>query len=224
MSSQIFSLSKPGGYFDALSLNKRMLMLDMFLKEFPSDSWAQILDVGVTADDQALSSNYFEKYYPHKHKIIALSNQDGSFLESAYPGLQFKQGDAKQLPFADNSIDLVFSSAVMEHLGSTANQKKMLAECVRVAKKGIFITTPNRWHPIELHTILPLIHWLPKNIHRTILRSIGLKFYSLEENLNLLSYKCLAVFCKELNIKNYTIKKIYTLGFPSNLILIIKKP
>lgn len=223
MSSQIYNLLKPGSYFDTLSLNKRMIMLDLFLKEFPSNSWSQVLDVGVTADTQALSSNYFEKYYPHKHKIIALSNQDGSFLESLYPGIQFKQGDAKQLPFTDNSIDVVFSSAVIEHLGSATNQKEMLAECFRVAKKGVFITTPNRWHPIELHTILPLIHWLPKKIHRKILHSIGLKFYSLEENLNLLSFKHLSLFCKELKIQNYTIKKINTLGFPSNLILVIKK-
>lgn len=223
MSSKIYSLLKPGSFVDTLALKKRMNMLDLFLQEFPENSWNQVLDVGVTADREALSSNYFEKYYPHKHKIIALSNQDGAFLETIYPGIKFQQGDARKLPFEDQSIDIVFSSAVIEHVGSEINQKQMLAECLRVAKSGVFITTPNRWHPIEFHTILPFIHWLPKNIHRNILKKIGLKFYSLEENLNLLSAKQMMRFCEELNIKHYKIKSIKTLGLPSNLILIIKK-
>ena len=25
----------------------------------------------------------------------------------------------------------------------------------------MFLTTPNRWFPIEVHTRLPLVHWLP---------------------------------------------------------------
>ena len=102
------------------------------------------MDLGVTADKSALSSNYFENLFPHKNKIIAVSNQDAKFLEATYAGLQFRQGDARDLPFADKSVDVVFSSAVIEHIGSYANQKRMLSECLRVAKKGIFITTPNR--------------------------------------------------------------------------------
>ena len=27
----------------------------------------------------------------------------------------------------------------------------------------MFLTTPNRWFPIELHTRLPLVHWLPRS-------------------------------------------------------------
>jgi hypothetical protein len=23
------------------------------------------------------------------------------------------------------------------------------------------VTTPNRWFPLEVHTLLPLVHWLP---------------------------------------------------------------
>jgi ubiquinone/menaquinone biosynthesis C-methylase UbiE len=223
MSSQIYNLLKPGNFIDNLSLKKRLNMFELFMEKFPEGSWQNVLDVGVTADKAAISSNYFEKYYPFKEKIIALSNQDAAFLEEIYPGLTFKQGDAKQLPFADNSIDIVFSSAVIEHVGSSANQKKMLAECIRVAKKGVFITTPNRWHPIEVHTILPLIHWLPKHLHRKLLRLIGLKFYSQEENLNLLDSQTLSSFCHQLGATDFMIKSIKTSGFTSNLLLIIKK-
>ena len=27
--------------------------------------------------------------------------------------------------------------------------------------RRVFLTTPNRWFPIEVHTRLPLVHWLP---------------------------------------------------------------
>jgi len=35
-----------------------------------------------------------------------------------------------------------------------------VAEALRVAPR-VFVTTPNRWFPIELHTRAPLVHWLP---------------------------------------------------------------
>jgi hypothetical protein len=25
----------------------------------------------------------------------------------------------------------------------------------------VFVTTPNRWFPLEVHTLLPFVHWLP---------------------------------------------------------------
>ena len=52
--------------------------------------------------------------------------------------------------------------------------------------KYFFITTPNRFFPLDFHTKLPIIHMLPKKIHRKILRLINLKEYAEEENLNLL--------------------------------------
>ena len=74
------------------------------------------------------------------------------------------------LPFEDRSMDYVHSSAVWEHVGNSENQQQMLDECLRVARKGVFLTTPNRWFPIEFHTQIPLLHWLPRNVFRSFLR------------------------------------------------------
>lgn len=224
MTNEVYTLQRPGGFIDHLSLKKRLKMLELFSSEFPLNSFSKVLDVGVTADNAGLtSSNYFEKHFPAKEKIIALSNQDANCLEQLYPGLQFKRGDAKAMPFADSSIDVVFSSAVIEHVGSWAAQKQMIAECYRVAKQGVFLATPNRWHPMEVHTLLPLLHWLPKRIHRAILKLIGLKFFALEENLNLLDQRTLARACGELGIRQYSFHRIKTFGFTSNLVLVIRK-
>jgi 2-polyprenyl-3-methyl-5-hydroxy-6-metoxy-1,4-benzoquinol methylase len=120
-------------------------------------------------------------------------------------------------------MDVVFSSAVIEHIGSLQQQKQMLRECLRVARKGVFITTPNRWHPMEAHTLIPLLHWLPKSMHRRILRILGLNFYAREENLNLVDKKTLSLICNELRIKQFSIKSLSTFKIVSNLMLIIKK-
>ena len=87
----------------------------------------------------------------------------------------------------DKEFDFVHSSAVLEHVGSREKQTIFLSEAWRVARKGIFITTPNRWFPVEFHTVMLLAHWLPPNAFRSICRLRGLDFFASEDNLNLLS-------------------------------------
>lgn len=97
MSQQNYALQKPGGYIDNLVLKKRLAMYKIFLKEFPDEQCDSILDVGVTAEKNAISANFFEENFPSKNKIIALSNQDATFLEKIYTGLKFQLGDAKNI-------------------------------------------------------------------------------------------------------------------------------
>ncbi len=136
-----------------------------------------ILDVGVTSDRSYASSNYLEAWYPHKEKITAVGLDDASFLEEQYPGVKFVYANGLRLPFPDRSFDFVHSSAVLEHMGAVSNQATYLRECVRVARKSVFLTTPNRWFPVEIHTLLPLVHWLPKRVFRWLLRHVGMEFF-----------------------------------------------
>lgn len=59
--------------------------------------------------------------------------------------------DGRALPFADGALDLVFSNAVIEHVGDAADQRSFVAEHERVGARWV-MTTPNRWCPIESHT------------------------------------------------------------------------
>jgi hypothetical protein len=93
-------------------------------------------------------------------------------------GCPYTCGDACDLPFADNSFDYVMSNAVIEHVGGPARARQMLTESRRVARRGAFHTTPDRWFPIETHTQLPLLHWLPRPIQQRAFRAAGRSYWN----------------------------------------------
>lgn len=181
-----------------------------------------ILDVGTTPVILK-HENYFLNHYKFKDKITCLSNQNLEKLKSVYPNLKTILGDGRDTGLNENQFDISISNATLEHVGSFEQQKSFVKEMNRVSKKKSIIITPNRYYPLDTHTMLPFIHWLPKKIHRKLLKIFKYDFLSLEKNLNLLSAKDLIKICSDLNITNYHIQSINFMGFKSNLILIINK-
>lgn len=184
-----------------------------------------ILDVGATSDRSYEHSNYLEAWYPYKSKITALGIDEGAaFLREAYPGVRYVKGDGRSLPFTDNSFDYVHSSAVLEHVGNVFQQMAFIAEARRVARKGVFLTTPNRWYPVEFHTVLPVIHWLPRKIFRRILVAIGKQYFASEQNLNLLSARQLRWMAKYIGLgDDYRVRGVRLAGLVSNVLFILEK-
>ena len=184
-----------------------------------------ILDVGATSDRSHDHSNCLEAWYLHKCKITAVGIDEGAaFLRHAYPGVRYVKGDGRSLPFADDSFDYVHSSAVLEHVGNAFQQMAFIAEARRVARKGVFLTTPNRWYPVEFHTVLPVVHWLPPKIFRRILVMIGKEFFASEENLNLLSAHQLRCMAKYLGfLDDFRVHGVYLAGFVSNVLFVLEK-
>lgn len=69
--------------------------------------------------------------------------------------------DACNLSFIkDKSYDIVFSNSVIEHVGDFSKQKQMAEEIIRVGKK-YWIQTPNKYFPIEIHSLFPYFNFLP---------------------------------------------------------------
>jgi len=182
----------------------------------------KILDIGTSPVDNEYQ-NYLIHKYPYKRKITCVSNVKLNKIKKRYPEIKTLQCDGREIPLKNNSFDIVISNATIEHVGNKRNQTKFIKEAFRLSKKLVFISTPNRYFPIDFHTLIPLIHWFPKKIHRFILKKIGLDFFSKESNLNLLSDNELSNICQNLKIKNYTINKIRILGFCTNLVLSIYK-
>jgi hypothetical protein len=203
--------------------SQRRKMYDLALSRASIRQGDTILDVGVTSDQTYASSNYIEAWYPYKHKVTACGIDDASFLEQLYPGMRFVQASGLALPFDDRSFDVVHSSAVLEHVGSFENQVKFISECARVARRAFFLTTPNRWFPIEFHTVLPLVHWLPKTVFRAVLRRAGLAFFAEEANLNLMTRREVsAAIARSLEAApfDWRVESVPLLGWPSNLLAI----
>jgi SAM-dependent methyltransferase len=203
-----------------ISYNARLRMYRTFIELMKPKSTDKILDVGVTPDKNLPESNFFEALYPYTSMITATSIEDAKCLEQFYPGLHFVQTEKLSLPFADQSFDIVVSFAVIEHVGQASEQSLFVRELLRVGKQ-IFLTTPNRFFPIEVHTFLPLIHWLPQALHQKILRLLNMHFWSKTENLNLLDENSLkSLFPPEVNV---TVFHNRTCGFSSNLLAVVNR-
>ena len=95
----------------------------------------------------------------------------------------------------------------------------MIKNILKLTNKLFIITTPNRGYPIDFHTKMPFIHWLPKKTHRKILNLIGMTFFSKEENLNLLNKKNIERILTKLNV-NFEILNLKLVGITSNFIII----
>jgi SAM-dependent methyltransferase len=153
---------------DAISLRSRRKKFELFVRELAPCSETTVLDVG--ADEVGFGGhggqsgcsthNFFEELYPWPGKITALGLHEGGDFRRSYPDTTYVQGDACALPFGDGAFDIVFSNAVIEHVGGRDRQRRMVEEAVRVGKR-VFLTTPNRLFPLEVHTRLPFVHWLP---------------------------------------------------------------
>jgi ubiquinone/menaquinone biosynthesis C-methylase UbiE len=215
-----YSVASPDSIAVRIATWQRRRMFARFLADAAVGPADTILDVGVTADSTYASSNYLEAWCDNKARIVAAGVDDASFLEDEYPGLRFVFADGLRLPFADRSFDVVHSSAVIEHVGSTSRQAAYVRECARVARRAVFLTTPNRWFPVEFHTVLPLVHWLPKSTFQQLMRHTGRSFFADEANLNLLSRARLRRLAADIDGYAFDVSSVALLGWPSNLLLI----
>ncbi len=218
-----YNVAEPTSLPIRVAARARRRMYQRFLENTAIQSSETLLDVGVTSDQTYESSNYVEAWYPHKDKITAVGTDDASFLEERYPGLRYCRADGRSLPFDGSSFDVVHSSAVLEHVGSFENQRRFITELVRVAKRAVFLTTPNRWFPVEFHSVLPLVHWLPKPWFRRLLSRTSYSFFALEENLNLLDRREILQLCSGLDRCRVSVESQRLLGIPSNLLVTIQK-
>ena len=201
---------------------KRAEINNIFFSNIRINNKTTLLDVGTTSSNEKHQNLLIHKY-PFKDKITCLSNLNLNNLKKIYPKIKIKKGDGRKIFFKKNSFDVVASTATIEHVGSSMDQIKFLKECYRVSKKYVFITTPNRWFPIEMHSRLPFIHYFPKTFFRLILKFFGQNFLSKEKYLNLLTKKIVVNMLYLLKFQKFLIKKIYLFGICSNYIFIIKK-
>lgn len=206
------------GFAQSVSARNRDRKWQLFNQVFPdTDDWA-IIDVGFAPGGQQATDNYFEKRYPDLTRVTALTIAEIGDAPDRYPGLTIRRYEGKVIPFDADSFDVVWSNAVLEHVGDRASQVAFLRELDRVAQRH-FVTTPNRWFPIEVHTQFPLVHYLPQRAFEWIVVKLG-KSWAANGYMNLLSRRQLKSALDEAGVSGYRIVPNRLLGLPLDYVVI----
>lgn len=190
--------AKVGTLASRLSAWNRDRKWHLFLDQRPS---GRILDVGYSAKEYSPVDNYIEKHWPGHTTALGI-DPPGQF-EYRYPMARAVQYHGGVFPFHSGEFDMCWSNAVLEHVGDRAAQVLFLSEIARVSRRA-FITTPNRHFPIEVHTRIPFLHWLPKRWFDAILRRVG-KGWAAGDYMHLLSERQLTEMLDEAGIVDYRI-------------------
>jgi ubiquinone/menaquinone biosynthesis C-methylase UbiE len=119
--------------FDWKLLTEEVLKdkITIILQSIPKDV-KTILDVGC---GNGVITNVLSEYFD-------VTGIDRSEAALKFVKTKRVKADTSDLPFVDDSFDLVFSSEVLEHIPDTEFEKTVL-ELKRVSKKYIMISVPN---------------------------------------------------------------------------------
>lgn len=174
-----------------LSSQRRKLVnaFSVFIRQDGSND--TILNVGMMPTPLFDSTNYLTAWSSPEDKVRITSYEiaPSNYYLHTSASEQHHQFDSLQLPFSNGEFDWVFCNEVIERVGSFECQYGLLKELVRVSRKGTFVTTSNRQHPLEFNTRLPLIHWLPALWWHRVLKWSGKSAWASESVLNLLDAK-----------------------------------
>lgn len=140
-------------------------------------------------------------------------------IRSKYPGKKFVEYSGGIFPFADSEFDWVFSNAVIEHVGSRADQLVFLNEMLRVGR-NVFFTTPNKWFPIESRTNTLIRHWFDETFYAWCERR---KPYWSRANLLLFGREDLRALMRKSTADEYVIKSNRALGWTMTFTLVCSR-
>jgi Methyltransferase domain len=155
--------------FSHKSRAKKFELFQSRMHPLPQD---RVLDIGASGD--VFLRYTFEDVYPYPERILAggYDFREVSSARQYYPKSIYAVFDGCHLPFPDQSFELVFSNAVIEHILGEDRQRQFASEVMRVGRSW-FVTTPNYWYPFESHYHLPFIQFLPLEAQRSYNRLLG---------------------------------------------------
>jgi ubiquinone/menaquinone biosynthesis C-methylase UbiE len=155
---------------------------------------------------------HFATYFPLlKNVEIADYNPAALDYAASVHGFKTRLVDGtERLPFADGAFDIVFCSSVIEHVTGPKDeavkrfkengrvfreqawqyQREFAAEICRVGRR-YFVQTPCRYFPVEVHSWIPLLGYLPTHVQWKIIRLFNRFWPRKEDNPDwaLLSYR-----------------------------------
>jgi hypothetical protein len=142
---------------NSLGETARQRRLELTHQLFPDLADLRVVDLGGTVEA------WMRAPVRPRHVTVLNIEEPG---ESTDDWIRPIYGDACDAPKvlasagADTAYDLVFSNAVLEHVGGHANRPRF-AESVRALADRHWVQTPYRYFPLEPHWLFPGMQLLP---------------------------------------------------------------
>lgn len=147
---------------DSLAEKYRSRRWERLHEQFPDLEDMTVVDLGGTVSS-------WRRAPVRPRRVVVLSfepegAEDVDWIESHY-------ADACNLPAELTSLraDLVYSNAVIEHVGG-AERRQRFADTVHLFAKHHWVQTPYRYFPIEPHWLFPGFQFLPVSTRVAISR------------------------------------------------------
>ncbi|HWA20177.1 MAG TPA: class I SAM-dependent methyltransferase [Devosia sp.] len=171
----------------AQSTSARTARAEIFRRSFHLDATTKILDLG-SEDGTNVNRAVHESLILASNVTIA--DIDPTALEAGRQKFGYNTvllDEASVLPFPDRHFDIVFCSSVIEHVTvpkselwsvrsgkafrsrSWGHQMQFASEIRRIGRQ-YFVQTPAKSFPIESHTWLPFMGYLPRRLLLPILQ------------------------------------------------------
>jgi len=146
------------GFVKPIHRKYRDQKIELFLRLIRArGQGGRLLDVG---GGPGVDGEFLE-LYAEFDEVVVVNLELAEIKAPAGVKVKSMAADARELPLESGSFDWVFSNAVIEHVGGWRQQERFAKEIQRVASRGYFVTTPNKYFPIEPHAMLPFYQFLP---------------------------------------------------------------
>jgi SAM-dependent methyltransferase len=164
-----------------LSARARSRRAEYFRSQFHIDRTTRILDIGSEDGSNINKVLAGSEYTPSNVVIVDLYRAGLKEGHDRYGYLGVGIGETGFLPFSDRSFDIVYCSSVIEHVtvpraklwqyrsgrrfwNEAWEHQKAFANEIRRVGRQYFVQTPNLGFPIESHTWLPAVGYLPRRL------------------------------------------------------------
>lgn len=165
--------------FRTFSRRAREKRAALFRSSFVLEERTRILDLGAEGGDNIHAVLEGTRVRPGNVYIADIKPELVEGGKARYGYVPVVVGESGRLPFPDGYFDIVFCSSVIEHVtlpkkevwkeysgrrfreASRKRQIEFAAEIRRLGRQ-FFVQTPYRHFPIEPHSWLPFVAWLPR--------------------------------------------------------------
>ncbi len=226
-------IPKAVNWFSGRARQKRATV---FRNSFSLDANTKILDLGSENGSHIHSVLNGTKVDPKNVYIADICSEAVNEGNKLYGYNAATINEGEPLPFPDRFFDILSCSSVIEHItvpkdqvwslssGSefkrrSLHRQQQFAKEIKRLGRQYFVQTPNKYFPIESHTWLPIVAYIPRPILLPILRltnRIGVKktnpdwyllneneFSNLFQNSNVLKEKVLGLTKSLIAMKNH---------------------